>query len=177
MSSDENADRFFPEGLAPIPGGVEDIRQNEENLELGQTGEDDSLHDFVVFVKEIEAVLVIGENAVGLTELAARVTERLRILGHNISEDVEVKVPVSSSDGLERKFMFCNLPKSVNVDTATAELAKMVTFLRTSEGRILKSEEDGHSGEDANHIAGRKLFPDFLVSIEMGLIEEMSSRD
>ncbi|CAD7952733.1 unnamed protein product [Amoebophrya sp. A25] len=67
-----------------------------------------------IMVLEHEAVRLIGgEQAAGLTQLAQEISNKIRELGHQVDEDIEILVPKSSQDGKHRKMILENVPRDL----------------------------------------------------------------
>jgi len=115
--------------------------EDDNNSGSDSDGSDDDNEDFIVFVKEVEAVAIIGgDEASGLSDLATRITAKIRTMGFNIDEEIEILVPKMSADGKHRKMMFVNVPRA-HRGLALLELFAEVTHCTDDQGVLLKDAD------------------------------------
>eukprot|EP00392_Amoebophrya_sp_AT5.2_P008311 g8332.t1 len=83
--------------------------EREKRQAARKKAHDDSMQ--VVLLEEEAVRLIGGEDAEGLTELANRVTNKIRSLGHLVQEEIEILVPKHSHNKIHRKMLFKNVPE------------------------------------------------------------------
>lgn len=110
----------------------------------------------VVCIKEKEALQIIGDQAQGLTELAEKITAKLRSLGYFIKDEIEIKVPVSSHDGYDRKMLFLNIPPNLE-DLALAELLSMVSYCKLDKCQTILKDDLKTSRARSGELVTRTL--------------------